>query len=748
MLFVVKIRRRGALRMAISSEPTANHQTVIGVRSGLMRNATLSMLGLLLPALAVAEAKLSATELAKARQSAIEQSLTFENLPLGSDRSGSVRMKRIDVYAPDARILLVDKDGYRELPRSNWLHFIADSSLPNAPRLGLSVAPDGKSAAGVLLADDGRTLAISGTYFGTELSFQLQETQQDKNGKPAIFACDNDRPGWKSTRISEHGPAIADPESVRIPDGATRSAVVAIDTDNELLQLKFADNTTNASNYFAQLFVALNVVYERDLDLRMVQGTTILRPSNMPDSYVQTSTSGQLTEFGTLWQNTQTGVSRAFAMFISGKAPDPFGAAGVAWVLGAGANYCQSRNANGGHYSVSQVFKFPGATAVDDLLVIAHELGHNFGADHAHCSNATTGVGGQSTNTIDQCFNTEGGCYSGPSICPATSTVNGVPNVQGTLMSYCHLSGLPNCESKEVFATAHRTLLTPRVINNVALGCFSAVGAGPGTLGFASPTQTVTEGATAQFTVTRSGGSDGAVAVNFASSNGTAIAPGDYTSSSGTLNWAAGDTAPKNILVPIIDDGLPEGAETFAVTLSSPTNGATLGTSTLTVTIAPGEVFPPNCQFPAGYSTPADGSQAWVVSTDSVQEGTCSLRSPQGMGNNSNARIQISGNFSTGNVSFFARVSSEASFDCFRFLVDGVRQNIGNSCDSVSNPGISGEFAWQQITVPTTAGNHTFVWSYEKDQSDTGGADAAWIDLVSLPPPVGGADPIFANGFE
>ena len=712
-----------------------------------MRKTLLLLLGLLLPTIGAAEANLSAAETTKARQTAIGQSLTFENLPLGSERNGSVRMKRIDVYAPGAKILLVDKDGYRELPRSTWVHFIADSSVPNAPRLGLSIAPDGKSAAGVLLADDGRTMAISGSPLGAGLSFELQETKQDKNGKPTLFACDNDRPSWKSMVITDHSSSIADIKTIQIPKGATRSAVVAIDTDNELLQLKFADNTGNASNYFAQLFVALNVVYERDLDLRILQGTTILRTSNIPDPYTTTSTSAQLTEFGTLWQNTQSGVSRAFAMFISGKASSPNSASGIAWVLGAAANYCQSTNAVGGHYSVSQVFKFQGATAANDLSVIAHELGHNLGAFHAHCSNATTGVGGQSGNTIDQCFNTEGGCYSGPQICPATSTVNGVPNVQGTLMSYCHLSGLPNCQSFEVFATAHRTLLTPRIVNNVNLGCFSAVGVAAGTLGFATAAQTVLEGATAQFAVNRSGGSDGAVAVNFSTSNGTAIAPGDYTSTSGTLNWAAGDSAPKTISVPIINDGQPEAAETFTVSLSNPTNGATLGTGTLTATIGPSEVFPPNCQLPAGYSTP-NGSEAWVVATDSVQEGTCSLRSPVNLGNGNNARIQITGNFNAGSVSFFARVSSELGWDCFRFLVDGERQNVGSSCTDSVNPGIAGEFAWQQITVPTTAGTRTFTWSYEKDDADVAGSDAAWIDLITLPAVVGGANPIFANGFE
>ena len=48
-------------------------------------------------------------------------------------------------------------------------------------------------------------------------------------------------------------------------------------------------------------------------------------------------------------------------------------------------------------------------------------------------------------------------------------------NVTGTLMSYCHLNGLPNCDSSEVFATAHRSFLNPRVTSNVSNGCFAPI---------------------------------------------------------------------------------------------------------------------------------------------------------------------------------------------------------------------------------------------------------------------------------
>ena len=57
-----------------------------------------------------------------------------------------------------------------------------------------------------------------------------------------------------------------------------------------------------------------------------------------------------------------------------------------------------------------------------------------------------------------------------------------------------------------------------------------AVGGGAGTLQFSAATYSVAEnGGNATITVTRTGGSAGAVGVTFATSNGTATAPSDYT---------------------------------------------------------------------------------------------------------------------------------------------------------------------------------------------------------------------------
>ncbi|MEO8673287.1 MAG: Calx-beta domain-containing protein [Tahibacter sp.] len=84
--------------------------------------------------------------------------------------------------------------------------------------------------------------------------------------------------------------------------------------------------------------------------------------------------------------------------------------------------------------------------------------------------------------------------------------------------------------------------------------------------------QTVPESAgTATINVERINGSEGAVSVAYTTVPGTAVAPDDYATSAGVLQWADGDTAPKPISVSIVNDAVTEPPETFTIALSSPT---------------------------------------------------------------------------------------------------------------------------------------------------------------------------------
>jgi hypothetical protein len=119
-------------------------------------------------------------------------------------------------------------------------------------------------------------------------------------------------------------------------------------------------------------------------------------------------------------------------------------------------------------------------------------------------------------------------------------------------------------------------------------------------LEFAAPTFQVGEAAgRASINVTRSGNTAGATTVDYrtedtdtftvgcfdrVNNQGGAYARCDFATTVGTLSFAAGETT-KTILVPVIDDGHAEGAETFRLRLSN-ISGATLGSNTLaTVTI-------------------------------------------------------------------------------------------------------------------------------------------------------------------
>ncbi len=88
---------------------------------------------------------------------------------------------------------------------------------------------------------------------------------------------------------------------------------------------------------------------------------------------------------------------------------------------------------------------------------------------------------------------------------------------------------------------------------------------------------TVTEGnagsVNAIFTVTMSAASGQTVIVNYDTGNNIAVAPGDYTNTSGTLTFAPGETS-KTVAVPVIGDLLDEANETFFVNLTAPVNAS------------------------------------------------------------------------------------------------------------------------------------------------------------------------------
>jgi uncharacterized delta-60 repeat protein len=117
----------------------------------------------------------------------------------------------------------------------------------------------------------------------------------------------------------------------------------------------------------------------------------------------------------------------------------------------------------------------------------------------------------------------------------------------------------------------------------------------PGRLGLTATSRLVDESvSTVTYTVRRTGGTSGAVSVNYATEAVSAQPGSDFENTFGTLNWNDGDASEKSIAIDIIDDAVPEQPEDFSLTLSAPTGGARLAASQATTHITsedgPGEL--------------------------------------------------------------------------------------------------------------------------------------------------------------
>jgi hypothetical protein len=123
---------------------------------------------------------------------------------------------------------------------------------------------------------------------------------------------------------------------------------------------------------------------------------------------------------------------------------------------------------------------------------------------------------------------------------------------------------------------------------------------------------------TISLSVARTGSATAAVTAAFTTANGTAIAGTDYTTTTGTLQWAANDTTPQTIVVPISNAAPFVGSKTLNVVLSNPTGGASIATpSSAAVTISgDGSATAASLQLSASSYTVAQAAGTFTVTVN------------------------------------------------------------------------------------------------------------------------------------
>ncbi len=377
----------------------------------------------------------------------LEGSSRIEDWPVAPGVRRTVVVTRHDVYAPDAKIVAIDGGKEVEIPRSKLVFLWGTAEGDGATSVLITVDPDTAAVSGSSATPDGSfdLLAPSGERPAHLLARDgaLRKTDPGSPGFECGFGDlpkDAARAALRAARQGAFVPQVL---------SSLHSAVIAVDTDNEFMGTKFADNTTNATNYIAQVIAGTTAIYERDLFVRLLQGYTVLRLSTTTDPYVQNAggnaDSAKLNEASAYWNTNYPGIKRSLVMMLSGKQTGG-GWSGIAWIGGLCQNY----------YGVSfnQVFRTGLTASASDFQLIGHEMGHNFGSPHTQCTDtsATTGM-----QPIDFCYSAECGASWNPAsgqVCPANFTINpanGAPvtNVRGTLMSYCHLLG--GCGVTNVF---------------------------------------------------------------------------------------------------------------------------------------------------------------------------------------------------------------------------------------------------------------------------------------------------------
>lgn len=356
--------------------------------------------------------------------------LRLEHWPVAPGDRRGVTLERRSVYGPETRVFEISKNGMQQLARSPRKHFLG--RIDDEPAGGVLVILDPRTGRVTGMAvSRGETFDLEAVPSGTSLDVRVIATEETTAGKTSYWGCGEEELDQPFELPDQ--PAASRTSRVE-KAGAPLEAVLAIDTDTELLSQKFGNDTGAAADYVADLIAAMNVMYSRDLDVTLVQGTTYLRTGSDPYSANSGggASSSELNEFGSYWASNYGSAQRALAAMLSGKSPSSNSASGIAWVGGL----CSTSYG----YSFSKVFKINYLSG--DAKLVGHEIGHNFGSPHTHCYSPA----------IDHCVSFGGSCYSGPTSCPGGA---------GSVMSYCHLTG---CGSTLDF---HPTVINRILTNHV-----------------------------------------------------------------------------------------------------------------------------------------------------------------------------------------------------------------------------------------------------------------------------------------
>jgi hypothetical protein len=318
--------------------------------------------------------------------------------PLGADREVKLRLQRFDIFTPDARVVVGTTNVDGEI-----VH--ATMKKPNLVLLRGAIYNEPDSKVFLALGEN----ASNGLIESNGITYILTEHKEKK--WTAVYNLNDVDPAdmnWTDFQcdvIAAQQPIERKAQNAKRSIGGDCQALqIAIDTDWEFTGNLFGGSTSASGEYAATLLGAVSSIYERDVNVEL-QISYLRLWANSSDPWSAGSTGNQLTQFRSYWESNMSDVDRHLAHLFSGRGLG----GGIAWVGATCTSFGYAVSAN-----LSGSFPLP---LVDhshnnwDVMVVAHELGHNCGTWHTH----------DYSPPIDNCGN--GDCTD---------------PWGGTIMSYCH----------------------------------------------------------------------------------------------------------------------------------------------------------------------------------------------------------------------------------------------------------------------------------------------------------------------
>lgn len=331
-----------------------------------------------------------------------------EDVPLGASGVFTFDLERFSILNPDSLVVEGTADGDRALPPSELV--LLKGSVVGEDDDSLVFLSVGRFGVQGFVSRHEELWSIStGPYvglLGPNQPIWVTSSAELSDLPPSVCQVDPNDPVWQPP---VEDAAEMEPSLHSVARGvACELAVIAVDSDYEFTANLFGGNTAAAADYAMTLLAGVSTVYERDVRVALSVGYLRVWGDDVdPYGSPNEDLEGFLNKVRNVWRSTMSSQSRVVVQGLSGRNLG----GGVAWVN----TLCSTAWGYGVSANLGGSFPMPIGDHLGgnwDLMVVAHEMGHNFGTGHTHDSYDPT---------IDDCGN--GDCSSAWG---------------GTIMSYCY----------------------------------------------------------------------------------------------------------------------------------------------------------------------------------------------------------------------------------------------------------------------------------------------------------------------